>query len=642
MFNLFRSQGKAAKYLLSGLFFLLALSMLMYLVPNYGGSTDQTGTNAVLLQVGEQKLTSAEAQAEFSRAYQGQVPAEMIATFFPQWLDQTKQRFAVLEEARRLGIVTSNDEIAEALAKAPGFAPFFENGKLINREGFAAAIAQLPGYTVDRVFKEMRDTLNSGKLADAVSETSVVTPKEIEEAYKRKHELASIDYVSFLESDWLPKVKISDAELQAQYDRSKDSYPQPEKFAFRVAVLSQTTVESKITVTDADVRAAYTANLDNFRTPESMHARHILKMTEGKSADEKAQLRKQAEEILKQVKGGADFGEVAKKNSDDAASTGGDLGTFGRGKMVKPFEDAAFALKPNEISGIVESEFGYHIIQVLEKTPSIIRPLETVRADIETELRKQKLATAMETASTALHAEIKKSPAQISAAAEKAGAQVIAISEAPAGTAIPTLGVTPEIDKVLPVLQPGSVSDILALPGDRVAVVILDKKIPSRPSTFEEARDSILNLMRNNAARKLVEDRSQEAAKRLRAGEDIQAVAKALETTVHAASSFNLTDSLPDIGPAAPLEDAFRKGPGTVIGPVLMQSRQVVAKVVSKTEADPAGFESEKKTLLTTLRQERARQNNTLWQDSIVQKLTNDGSIIVNAAELQRVISQMR
>jgi hypothetical protein len=73
-----------------------------------------------------------------------------------------------------------------------------------------------------------------------------------------------------------------------------------------------------------------------------------------------------------------------------------------------------------------------------------------------------------------------------------------------------------------------------------------------------------------------------------------------------------------------------------------MQSRQVVAKVVSKTEADPAGFESEKKTLLTTLRQERARQNNTLWQDSIVQKLTNDGSIIVNAAELQRVISQMR
>jgi hypothetical protein len=192
------------------------------------------------------------------------------------------------------------------------------------------------------------------------------------------------------------------------------------------------------------------------------------------------------------------------------------------------------------------------------------------------------------------------------------------------------------------VLQPGSVSDILALPGDRVAVVILDKKIPSRPSTFEEARDSILNLMRNNAARKLVEDRSQEAAKRLRAGEDIQAVAKALETTVHAASSFNLTDSLPDIGPAAPLEDAFRKGPGTVIGPVLMQSRQVVAKVVSKTEADPAGFESEKKTLLTTLRQERARQNNTLWQDSIVQKLTNDGSIIVNAAELQRVISQMR
>jgi hypothetical protein len=239
-----------------------------------------------------------------------------------------------------------------------------------------------------------------------------------------------------------------------------------------------------------------------------------------------------------------------------------------------------------------------------------------------------------------LHAALKKDPANASAAAQKVGAEVITVPEATPGTAIPTLGVSPEVDKVLPVLKAGTVSDVILLPGDRAVVVILDKIIPSRPSSFDEVRDSLLLKMRTDEAAKMVQDLAKKAGEKLRAGEDIKSVAKDLDTTVHAASSFSMTDSLPDIGPAVSLGEAFKKGIGTIIGPTLMQGRQVVAKVVSKNEADLAGLAGEKKALMETLRQERARQNDTLFFESVVRKLTAEGAIKVNDTELQRIVNQ--
>ncbi|RMG00548.1 MAG: hypothetical protein D6726_11095 [Nitrospirae bacterium] len=151
-------------------------------------------------------------------------------------------------------------------------------------------------------------------------------------------------------------------------------------------------VVDKIKVSEEDMKQYYKANAEQFKKPEEVKARHILiKVKRDASEDEKKAARKKAEEILSKIKKGEDFASLAEKFSDDpgSAKRGGDLGFFSRGRMVKPFEDAAFSLKPGEVSGIVETRFGYHIIKVEEKKPASIQPFEAVKDTIKNELIKK-------------------------------------------------------------------------------------------------------------------------------------------------------------------------------------------------------------------------------------------------------------
>ena len=170
---------------------------------------------------------------------------------------------------------------------------------------------------------------------------------------------------------------------------------------------------------------------------------------------------------------------------------------------------------------------------------------------------------------------------------------------------------------------------------------MLDKRIPGRPSTLDEAKAGIREQLLDVAAKKLLAERSKEAADRINKGEDIHAVAKALNTKVDGASNFGIGDSIPELGPAAFLEEAFVKGTGAVIGPKALQGRTVVAKVISKTNADMAGLAAERSSILAGLKGARAQQTNRLWMDSIVRDLTESGDLVVNQAAIQQVVAQL-
>ncbi len=642
MFNLFRSKGKGVKMLLGGLLFMVALSMLLYLVPNYTDPNQVTG-NPTLLEVGSRKISMLEAQGDFQRRAQGRVPAEMMNVYFPQYLEGLKQEYATVEAARNMGITASDDEVLETLTQIPVFAQYFKDGKLIRRVEFEAAVAA-QGITVDQLFTQLRDQITMIKLQDVIAESTVITPKEIEDAYKHKYERATVDYLSFTEQDLRSSVPVTDADVEKAYEANKAAYMQPEKFSYRVLVLSQDKVAADLKISEQELRTQYAGAIDNFRSAEQVHARHILLGIDGKSDAEKKTIRAKAEDLIKQAKGGANFEELAKKNSEDSgnASLGGDLGTFGRGQMAKEFEDAAFAMKSGEISGVVTTQFGYHIIQVVEKIPSKVTPFENVKADLERELRASKVAESMNTATDQMHADLVKNPAGAADIARKFGAELVTVTDAARGDAIPTLGVTPEIDNLLPALQVGGVTEAVTLPGDRAAVAVLDKRTPGRQSTLEEAKAGIRETLLTAGAAKLVADRAKEAAERVKKGENMEAVAKALGAKFDGATNFGITDSVPGIGPAILLQDAFTKGVGTVIGPSIMQARTVVAKVISKTDADMAGLAGERETLLTQLKTQRAQQQtNPLLMDSILRKYTADGDVTVNEAAVQQIIGSV-
>ena len=640
MFNFFRSQGKAVKYLLGFIMALVGLSMLLYLVPNYDSST--TSANPVLLEVGSTKLLANDAMATFQQETQGRIPADMLRIYFPQFISERTMLLAALEEAKRLGIDTSDQEVVATLAQSPGFAPYFENGKLVKRQEFEAALAQ-QGITIDKVFEELKSQATLTKLRDVILENTIITPKEVEDEYKRKYERATVDYIGLNEAGMRGKVNVSEDEVRKTWEAEKASYNQPEKYTFRVLVLSQDKVSETMTVSEKELRDAYAGAVDNFRTPEQVHARHILVSTADKSDADKKSLLAKAEDLAKQAKTG-NFIELAKKNSDDTgnAPNGGDLGTFSRGAMDAAFENAAFALKSGEVSGVVTTQYGYHIIKVDEKIPSKVTPFETVRADLERELRNSKLGDAMQTTSSQMRADLVKTPADAAAVSKKYGAELVVMTDSARGAAIPTIGVTPELDAVLPALKEGGVSELLALPGDRAAVAVLDKKIPARPSTFDEAKAEVREKLIGTQARTMLATLSKEVTDRVKRGEDMKTVGQSLGLKVETASDFGVTENLPGIGPASYFQQAFTSPAGTVIGPVLLPGTTVIAKGVGKKEADMSTFAAERKDLLLGLKSARAQQTNTLWMDSIVEKMRADGDLKVYNDEVQRVTALLR
>ncbi len=192
-----------------------------------------------------------------------------------------------------------------------------------------------------------------------------------------------------------------DKEFQTALEKTgmtKDSLRQNLQRSLAIQELLKKNVLDKITITADEEKKFYDENTSLFQQPERVHARHILISTKDAKTDaEKAVAKKKAEDVLAQLRKGGDFAELAKKYSDDpGAANGGDLGVFGRGQMVPEFEKAAFSLKVNQISDIVETQFGYHIIQVLEKLPAGTAPYDDVKSQINAYLLQQKQGTAVQ------------------------------------------------------------------------------------------------------------------------------------------------------------------------------------------------------------------------------------------------------
>src|SRR5262249_30541579 len=170
------------------------------------------------------------------------------------------------------------------------------------------------------------------------------------------------------------QVTASDSDLSTYFDAHQADFKIPEKRRIRYMLVDVDAIRAKTVVPQADIERAYNASIEQYTTPEQIRASHILLKTEGK---DDAAVKTRAEELLKQAKAGADFAELAKKNSEDEASAknGGDLDYFKRGRMVPEFEQVAFALQPGEISDVVKTSFGYHIIKLTDKKPGTTKPL---------------------------------------------------------------------------------------------------------------------------------------------------------------------------------------------------------------------------------------------------------------------------
>ncbi|MBY0463384.1 MAG: SurA N-terminal domain-containing protein [Burkholderiales bacterium] len=317
-------------------------------------------------------------------------------------LDTDDARFGTLERlvrervlltaAQKMNLSTSNQKLAADLQQNEVIAGLRKADGSLDMDRYRQLLAG-QGMSPEMFEAQVRQDLSMRQVTQAVTASSLVTPAVAQPSLQAFFERREVQWARFDTNAFKGKVQVTDEEVAAHYNAHPALFQAAEKADIEYVVLDLASVTENITISDADVKSYFDQNLARYSTKEERRASHILiNAATSAPAAEKAAAKAKATELLAQVKGSTGkFAELAKKHSQDpgSAPNGGDLSFFQKGAMVKPFEDAAFALKKGEVSDLVESEFGYHIILLTDVRPAVVRPMEQVKPDIVADLKKQ-------------------------------------------------------------------------------------------------------------------------------------------------------------------------------------------------------------------------------------------------------------
>ena len=387
MFDAVRNNQKIVQVFLALITLPFAFFGIEAYVRNSGAGDD-------VARVGDTKITAHEFELAM-RERQDQLRRSMGESFRPEMLNSLDARMSVLNSLidRRLllldssqnRMVVSNAALVNEINRIPALQ---DNGKFSLERYNRLLNAQ--GMSKPQFEAMYRQDLTIQQLMDAVSETAFVSQAQADALLDIQ--LGGRQYAEhhIAPGQFTAQVKLAADAAEKYYNDNKAEFETPEQVKAEFVVLSPDALAAQAAISEAEVKAAYEAGKDRYQQAEERRASHIL--ITAKNDGEKAAARKKAEELLKEVrKTPAKFADLAKQHSQDpgSAGNGGDLGYFGRDAMVKPFEDATFSLKNGEISDVVESDFGYHIIKLTGIKPAKLLPLESVRADIEKDLRQQ-------------------------------------------------------------------------------------------------------------------------------------------------------------------------------------------------------------------------------------------------------------
>src|SRR5712692_8612255 len=366
MWEALRRKDVLMRILLGMVVLLLAAGMLVYLVPGGGGS-GAVSADAVA-EVGGQPVTLLDVQRQLQRIRSrgGQIPRALEPLYAEQILNQLVYERMLEVEAKRLGLRVTDEERAERIRLLVPTA--FAGGSFVGVEPYTAEVRLRFEMSVAEFEELIRQSLLEEKFRRLVTDGISVTPEEVQQEFRRRNEKVKIAYVLIQPSELEAKVPVTDADLAASFEKNKSRYVVPERRVIRYALLDANQLQQRISISDNELRAYYNEHLDRYRLQNRVHVRHILFKTIGKTDAEVAEIRKKAEDVLKKSKQGAKFDDLAKQYSEDTTKDkGGDLGWIVQGQTVPEFEKVAFSLPKGAVSDLVKTQYGFHIIKVLEK-----------------------------------------------------------------------------------------------------------------------------------------------------------------------------------------------------------------------------------------------------------------------------------
>lgn len=635
MFNLFRSREKSVRIVLGVLLGLICLSMLTYLGGSFTG-VGSGGQNTVAMVGGEQiTIVDVERRTQQLAQNQPNLPRGLLAMYVQPVINQLVESKALALKANQMGIKVSDQDLADSI-----------QATYVSQVGSAfdptmyQRIIESQGMTVPAFEQQQRENMLVARLEALETQAIVITDQEARTEYSRKNLKVGLDYIDFSEKPFEAKVSKDPAAIKNYFDKNRLLFRSPEKRDAVLVVGSTADFLQTAKVSDAQIQQTYNDNHESYQIPERVRVRHILIKTQGKPKDQWPALKTKADDLLKQIQRGGDFAELAKKNSEDPGSAvkGGELGWLVHGQTVPNFDKTAFSLQPGQTSGVVETEYGYHILQLEEKQNAHTQTLDEVKPTIEADLRKQAALANLKAATASAHAEIAKDPAQVENVARKYGLRAIPLSGLTAGSTLPD-GNSPEVVNAIFSSAKGSVTNVSNLDAQgKTAFATITNVTPARNADFQEVQNDVEQKYTQAEAARLSQEAAKAAADRVRKGEPLEAVAKSYGLEVKSSAPFTIDGAAEGIGSGTLLQAAFKDKVGDVLGPIAAQNGQFVCRVSQVLPADMNQFASNKAAIVQSLTEQRQSVQGALFRASILDELKRKGKVKLMQDNIQRLM----
>ncbi|MDX1500865.1 MAG: SurA N-terminal domain-containing protein [Thermoanaerobaculia bacterium] len=616
MLRVFRENLKNLSWVL---WLVIAVFILLVFVDFGGTVPGGTGRPSdVAATVGSDKISFGEfqrayqqAESAYRQAYGDQFSGELARQIgLPgQVLESLVAQRILRREARAMGLEVTDAELQRAILEFPAFQS--SAGGFVGPDVYARTLRNA-GYTVEEFEESMRNDLLNEKLRALMARSVYVTDAEVEEAYREQVERARVRLVKLsTEPGDEAGEPPSDQELAAFFEEHRDDYNLPERRTLDYLLVDRAALQATLQVTDEEVETYYRENPAEFETEEQVRARHILLRVNDQRTREQAAAALEAARA--RVEAGEAFAAVASELSEDPGSKtrGGDLGFFGRGRMVPAFEEAAFGASAGEIVGPVVTSFGAHLIQVEERRDAGTEPLGEVRERIRARLLSAKAVTTAEAKAQELAQRIDSEgitgSGELAALAEGDPAVTFSSIEGLAeGDAVPGIGRDTVFTVAAFDLEPGAVSDPVKIARGWALLHLVEVQEP-RPAELADVREEVVGDLQRQRRREQAVARLGGAASRIEAGESLDDVAARLGVEVEEPGEFGRGAAVGSLGRQPRIvAAALASEVGEVAGPFEIDGAVVLIQIADRVRFDPARYAEERQATRERLESERS------------------------------------
>jgi peptidyl-prolyl cis-trans isomerase D len=638
MYRFFRRNREAVKkYLLIFFLSIVSIGMVITLAPIPTGDTSRAESN-VLASIDGSNITTAELQRTIQSRFRNSPQTDqskVIPAFAGNVLDDMVTQRVLISEAKKMGIEVSDQELQQALQSMPWLS---QNGSFIGLDRYQDVIYQQTGMSVPEFEKGLRNSLLVSEVRSVVTDGVEVSQQEVLREFQNRNAKAKIEYVLFDPSQFIKAVKVSPESLEAFFKKDPGSYKVPEQRKVRYVVIDPDHVRAQVKVTDQEARQYYTQHLSEYRIPDRVKVAHILFKTTGKAPAEVASIEKTAGDVLNQIKGGANFAELAKKYSEDStASNGGELGWIVRGQTVKQFEDTAFSMKPGQVSDLIKTIYGIHIVKLEDKQIAHLQTFDEVKASILADLDRQRVADAQEKLADNLQSQLRHKPDAFEDVTRKAGLEPQVSPLFRYGQAVADLGGGDTFQNLAFQLHKGEVGMPISVPRGE-AIIQLADLVPEHVPALEEVRARVEEDYRADQAKVLAADQAKQFAAKVKTG-DFAKIAKADGLAYKESKDFTQQDFVEGLASGTQLSAAFKLNPGQTSDVISLGANSVVFRVVARTPANNAEFAQQRDRITEDLLERKRSLAFELYRQNLKRQLIKSGDLKMNATALQQFIA---